>query len=62
MDGTRFDEYERAMWAGRADTYANSFAKLCAYTVPRLLDAAGVGDGTELLDVGTGPGTVAAAG
>ncbi|EGJ73230.1 putative methyltransferase [Streptomyces sp. Tu6071] len=58
---TVFDESERLIWAGRGDAYAASFAKLCAYPVGRLLDAAGVGEGTRVLDVGTGPGTVAAA-
>ncbi|MGW2822972.1 class I SAM-dependent methyltransferase [Streptomyces sp. NPDC001443] len=58
---TTFDESERLIWAGRAAAYAASFAKLCAYPVPSLLDAVGVGPGVRLLDVGTGPGTVAAA-
>jgi len=54
-----FDEVQRGAWAGRAGAFAGSFAKLCAYTAPELLDAAGVGRGTRVLDVGTGPGTVA---
>ncbi|MGW4379618.1 class I SAM-dependent methyltransferase [Kitasatospora sp. NPDC004531] len=58
---TRFDANERAAWAGRADAYARTFGLLCAHTVPELLDAAGVVAGTRVLDVGTGPGTVAAA-
>jgi SAM-dependent methyltransferase len=58
---TGFDESERRIWAGRADAYAGSFAKLCAYPVPELLDAAEVGPGVRVLDVGTGPGTVAVA-
>lgn len=58
---TAFDEYERRTWAGRADAFAGSFATLCAYPVPQLLDAAAVGEGVRLLDVGTGTGTVAAA-
>jgi hypothetical protein len=41
MTTTVFDESERRIWAGRADPYAASFAKLCAYAVPGLLDAAG---------------------
>lgn len=66
---TAFDEYERHQWAGRAAAYEESFAKLCAHTVPALLAAVGVGMGTSrgagdgaavrLLDAGTGPGTVA---
>jgi SAM-dependent methyltransferase len=56
-----FDGHERRMWAGAADAYAGSFAALCGATAGALLDAAEVGAGTRVLDVGTGPGTVAAA-
>ncbi|SEG76681.1 Methyltransferase domain-containing protein [Thermomonospora echinospora] len=55
-----FDEYERELWDGRADAYERGFAHLTAYTVGFLLDAAGVRAGTRVLDVGTGPGVVAA--
>ncbi|TQK50838.1 methyltransferase family protein [Streptomyces sp. SLBN-118] len=58
---TTFDKSERLIWAGQGAAYAGSFAKLCAYPVPQLLDAAEVGPGARMLDVGTGPGTVAAA-
>jgi ubiquinone/menaquinone biosynthesis C-methylase UbiE len=61
MTTTVFDESERRIWAGRADAYAASFAKLCAYAVPGLLDAAGVGTGNRVLGVGTGTGAVAGA-
>lgn len=57
---TAFDEHERQAWRGRAAAYERSFALLCAHPVPVLLDAAGVGPGARVLDVGTGPGTVAA--
>lgn len=56
---TPFDAYERRLWQGRAAAYRRSFAALCGHTAPALLDAAGVGDRTRLLDVGTGTGTVA---
>ena len=56
-----FDAHERRMWTGAAKAYAGSFAALCAATAEPLLDAAGVRDGARVLDVGTGPGTVAAA-
>ncbi|MFG2194584.1 class I SAM-dependent methyltransferase [Streptomyces sp. NPDC048639] len=56
-----FDQYEREMWAGRADAYGRTFARLCAHLVPRLLDAADVTAGLHVLDVGTGTGSVAAA-
>ena len=58
---SEFDEAERRIWAGRAEAFRDSFAKLCAHTAPALLDAVGAGPGVRLLDVGTGSGTVAAA-
>ncbi|HEY1484537.1 MAG TPA: class I SAM-dependent methyltransferase, partial [Micromonosporaceae bacterium] len=54
-----FDRHVRAQWAGKADLYERSFASLCAGAASSLLDAAEVTVGTKLLDVGTGPGTVA---
>ena len=54
-----FDTAERLTWTGRAQAYADSFARLCAHPVPALLDA--VRPATRLLDVGCGPGTVATA-
>ena len=54
-----FDIAERRSWTGRAQAYADTFARLCAYPVPALLDA--VRPVTRLLDVGCGPGTVAKA-
>ena len=58
---TAFDDSERLIWAGRAGAYARSFAKLCAFPIGLLLDAAGVRAGTRVLDVGTGSGNVAVA-
>jgi 2-polyprenyl-3-methyl-5-hydroxy-6-metoxy-1,4-benzoquinol methylase len=58
---TGFDESERRIWAGQAAAYVDTFARLCMYPVPMLLDAAEVGAGVRVLDVGTGPGTVAVA-
>jgi SAM-dependent methyltransferase len=56
-----FDARERQAWAGQATAFAGSFGKLCAHTVPMLLDAAGPLDGARLLDVGTGTGAAASA-
>ena len=56
-----FDTAERALWAGRADAYAATFARLCAHPVEQLLDAAEAGAGAYVLDVGTGTGTAALA-
>ncbi|WNM39559.1 methyltransferase domain-containing protein [Micromonospora halotolerans] len=61
MIDTDFDAHERSRWAGRAEAYARSFGRLCAYPAGALLDAAGVRTGRRVIDVGTGPGTVAAA-
>ena len=60
-DAAAFDAFERSGWAGRSEAYESGFARLTAHTVGPLLDAAGVTSGTEVLDVGTGPGVVAAA-
>uniref|UniRef100_A0AAU2VW49 Class I SAM-dependent methyltransferase n=1 Tax=Streptomyces sp. NBC_00008 TaxID=2903610 RepID=A0AAU2VW49_9ACTN len=58
---TAFDVSERRIWDGRAESYARTFARLCARTVPALLDAAAVASGTRLLDVGCGSGSVTVA-
>ncbi|WP_370080906.1 class I SAM-dependent methyltransferase [Streptacidiphilus sp. MAP12-16] len=60
-DATAFDAFERRGWVGRTEAYENGFARMTAHTVAPLLDAAGVSAGTSVLDVGTGPGVVAAA-
>lgn len=55
----RFGDWERAEWEQRAAPYAASLGDLTRGSVPALLDAAAVAHGTELLDVGTGPGFIA---
>jgi SAM-dependent methyltransferase len=57
---TDFDAYERDLWAGRAGAYERGFARLTARAIGPLLDAAGVTEGGRVLDLGTGPGFVAA--
>ncbi|MFB9839109.1 class I SAM-dependent methyltransferase [Actinoallomurus acaciae] len=57
---TDFDTYERDLWAGRAGVYETGFARLTAHAVGPLLDAARIGAGSRVLDLGTGPGIVAA--
>ena len=59
-DVTDFDVHERSRWAGRAAAYERSFGRLCAYPADALLDAVAVRAGRRVIDVGTGPGTVAA--
>jgi SAM-dependent methyltransferase len=48
-------------WHDGADAYGRSFAGLCAYPVPVLLDAVRAEPGTRLADVGCGTGSVSAA-
>ena len=47
-----------AVWSRTASSYAVAAEVMTAPAAEPLLDAAGVGRGTALLDVGTGPGTV----
>ncbi|MEU6704976.1 class I SAM-dependent methyltransferase [Streptomyces wuyuanensis] len=49
------------LWEEHAALYARTLGAVCAGTVEHLLDAAQVGPCIRVLDVGTGPGTVAAA-
>ncbi|NEB35614.1 class I SAM-dependent methyltransferase [Streptomyces sp. SID14515] len=58
---TAFDHAERRIWSGKAEAYARTYARLCAHPAAALLDAAGTGRGTRVLDVGCGSGTVSAA-
>lgn len=45
-------------WARCAETYTTGFESLTGGATTTLLDLAGVGRGTSLLDIGTGPGTL----
>ena len=56
-----FHAFEQQGWERAADHYGDAFGSLTSQTIPSLLGAAGVGKGTRLLDVATGPGYVAAA-
>jgi len=53
--------FEHASWERVAPRYGGTFAAATAEFVEALLDAAGVGATTRVLDVCCGPGTVAAA-
>lgn len=54
---TLIDDDNRAVWGRVAATYAEGFETLTG-AAEATLDAAGVGRGTRMLDVGTGPGTL----
>ncbi|MFC4530062.1 class I SAM-dependent methyltransferase [Sphaerisporangium dianthi] len=56
-----FDAFERAGWRGRSEAYSRGVAPLTAHLIEPLLDAARVGAGGRVLDVGCGPGGVSAA-
>ena len=55
-----FDQFEAEAWEQRADGYAGFWGALTGRLVEPLLDLAGVGPGTRVLDVASGPGYVAA--
>jgi SAM-dependent methyltransferase len=57
-DARRFTAVEAAGWSERADVYGRLTARITAILAGPLLDAAGVGVGTRLLDLGCGPGIV----
>jgi SAM-dependent methyltransferase len=58
---TAFDDAERRIRAGTAEAFGRTYARICAYPVSLLLDAAEVGAAGSVLDVGTGTGNVAVA-
>lgn len=60
VDLDAFDEFEARSWEDRVDGYAGFFGDVTGRVIGPLLDAAGVGSGTRVLDVATGPGYVAA--
>jgi ubiquinone/menaquinone biosynthesis C-methylase UbiE len=61
IDPEAFNRFEAAGWERSAGSYDTFFATLTSRLAEPLLDAAGVADGTRLLDVASGPGYVAAA-
>ncbi|MEV6681871.1 class I SAM-dependent methyltransferase [Streptomyces erythrochromogenes] len=60
-DTRQQDHRDVDLWEEHAALYVRTLGAACAGPVALLLDAAQVGPGTRVLDVGTGPGTVAAA-
>lgn len=60
-DPDQITKYEQETWERCASLYADGFGALVGESIPSLLDAAGVTAGTKVLDIGTGPGLVAAA-
>jgi SAM-dependent methyltransferase len=56
-----FDAYEAAGWDQRATAYADFLGPVTARVAEPLLNAAHVGAGTRVVDVGSGPGQITAA-
>lgn len=60
FDPEAFDAFEADGWAAKdASAYDRLFGRVTTRVVDPLLDSVGVGPGTRLLDVATGPGYVA---
>jgi ubiquinone/menaquinone biosynthesis C-methylase UbiE len=60
IDADAFNEFERRGWAeNSSDAYDRVFGPVTQRVIDDLLDAAGVGEGTRVLDIATGPGYVA---
>jgi SAM-dependent methyltransferase len=59
-DADQLRTFERQRHDSLASTYRDFFTPITALAIPPLLAAAGTGPGSRLLDVATGPGSVAA--
>lgn len=55
------EKFEHDSWERCAQNYTDGFGALVGMSIPSLLDAAGVNVDSHVLDIGTGPGLVAAA-
>ena len=60
FDPHAFDAYESSGWEAVADAYHSFWSATTSQAIDPLLDAAEVGRGMRVLDVGTGPGDAAA--
>jgi ubiquinone/menaquinone biosynthesis C-methylase UbiE len=60
IDVSAFDDYEAAGWEVVAGRYEQLWSAITSQAIDALLDAAGVGTGTRVIDVGTGAGDAAA--
>ena len=61
IDPHSFREFEHSGWQGIPQQYHQAFGELTTQSIEPLLDAAGVQNGTKVIDIATGPGYVAAA-
>ena len=61
FDTAAFERFEAHGWEAKAEGYDRWLGGITSRYVDPLLDAAGVGPGTRMLDLATGPGYAAAA-
>jgi SAM-dependent methyltransferase len=61
VDPNAFRQFEHRGWEEIASRYHGGFAPVTTQSVPALLDAAHVTEGTRVLDIACGPGYAAAA-
>ena len=59
IDPGAVTQYERETWSRCADSYLDTFAGLTSQTVKFIVQDASIGDGSTVLEVGSGPGHVA---
>ena len=52
-------EYERDTWHRCADRYLDTFSGITQETVSLLIEAGGIGTGSIVLEIGSGPGHIA---
>lgn len=60
FDPGAFQRFEQLGWERKAGAYHAFYAPISGYVIDALLDAAGIGPGLRVLDVGSGPGYVTA--
>jgi len=58
-DAHAFDAYEQAGWEAIAGRFAERWSPITSQAIDSLLETARVGQGSRVLDVGTGPGDAA---
>ena len=58
-DAHAFDAYEQAGWEAIAGRFAERWSPITSQAIDYLLEKAHIGQGSRLLDVGTGPGDAA---
>ncbi|MFT7213172.1 MAG: 2-polyprenyl-3-methyl-5-hydroxy-6-metoxy-1,4-benzoquinol methylase [Granulosicoccus sp.] len=59
MNVDEITQYEMDTWGRCADEYLETFAGLTSQTIPLLLESVGECSGRQILDLGSGPGSVA---